>query len=222
MNELESDGAATIHFIHGLHEAKPPPGFEEFFGGPPFYRWMEESKDPELVDGLEKIRDFPVGASPEDTIRLFNPLGATAGAALAVTANQALEHLKEVIREHGPFEGIIGYSEGALIGTTLVMKEQEYREQGEYNNTFKLGMFFGGWPPLQPDLTKMILCDETDVQMPISTIHVSKCFPTYLRAVDLWRRCTADVGRSCSLTTASWFSGPVPGRLHGPLQRVRP
>lgn len=175
VNQLESDGTATFYFIHGQHEAVPPEGFELFFGGPPFFRWMEESKHPEAVDGLEKIRDFPAGASPEDTLRLFYPLESSPD--LAATAAQALEYLEGIIREHGPFEAIIGYSEGALVAGTFIMKEQELREKSDYNNTFKLAMFFGGWPPLKADLTGMMLADETDLQMPVATCHVSKCFP---------------------------------------------
>lgn len=175
LNELESDGTATFHFSHGRHKAVPPPGYEDFFGGPPFFRWMEESKDPGTVDGLERIRDFPSGASPEDTLRLFNPLGSSEG--LAVTAAEALEHLIGIIKEHGPFDGIIGYSEGALIAGTLIMKEQELRETSDYNNTFKLAMFFGGWPPLKPDLKGFLLADETEMQIPVATCHVSEYFP---------------------------------------------
>lgn len=175
MNQLESDGTATFHFIHGLHTAVPPEGYEDFFGGPPFFRWLEESKDPEGVDGLERIRDFPAGASPEDTLRLFNPLGSSDG--LAVTAIQALEHLRDIVQKHGPFEGIIGYSEGALMAGTLIMKEEEFRANGDYSNKFKLAMFFGGWPPLKPDLKGMMLSDETDLQLTLSTIHVSEYSP---------------------------------------------
>ncbi|KAF2281084.1 uncharacterized protein EI97DRAFT_454302 [Westerdykella ornata] len=178
VNQLEKDGTATFHFVHGLHEAVPPPGYEDFFGGPPFFRFLEESKDPEGVDGLERIRDFPVGASPEDTLRLFNPLGSSDG--LAVTAAQALKYLQGIIKEHGPFDAIIGYSEGALVAGTLIMKEQEFREAGDYNNTFKLAMFFGGWPPLKPDLRGMMLADETDLQIPVATCHVIGSLDPYL------------------------------------------
>ncbi|KAF2265268.1 hypothetical protein CC78DRAFT_553077 [Lojkania enalia] len=178
VNHLESDGTATFYFVHGLHEAIPPPGYEDFFGGPPFFRFLEESKEEGAIDGLERIRDFPAGASPEDTLRLFNPLGSSDG--LAITAAQALDYLKAIIREHGPFEAIIGYSEGALVAGTLIMKEQEFRESGDYNNTFKLAMFFGGWPPLKPDLTGMMLADETDLQIPVSTCHVIGSLDPYL------------------------------------------
>ena len=173
LNQLEGDGTASFHFIHGLHEATPPPGYEDFFGGPPFFRFLEETKDPNGVDGLERIRDFPAGASPEDTIRLFNPLGDSEG--LAITAQQALDYVVGVVKEHGPFDGIVGYSEGALVAGTLVLKEEELRKNDpEYKNQIKMGMFFGGWPPLRPDLKRFVLADETDLQMEIATCHVSE------------------------------------------------
>ncbi|KAF2732823.1 hypothetical protein EJ04DRAFT_302833 [Polyplosphaeria fusca] len=187
VNELEGDGTASFYFAHGQHEAKPPPGFEEFFGGPPFYRWMEAvappptaegETNPAVEDGLEKIRDFPQGASPEDTLRLFNPFGRSE--ALAKTAAEALEFLKGIIKEHGPFDAIVGYSEGSILAGTLIMREQALREAGGYNNHFKLAMFFGGWPPLKQDLTGMMYCDETDEVIPIPTCHVIGSLDPYV------------------------------------------
>jgi hypothetical protein len=60
------------------------------------------------------------------------------------------------------------------------MKEEEWRKSGNYNNQLKLALFFGGWPPLKPDLTGMMLADETDLQVPIATCHVSEYFPRSL------------------------------------------
>ncbi|ORY18178.1 serine hydrolase FSH [Clohesyomyces aquaticus] len=166
VNQLEEDGTA------------PSPGFEDFFGGPPFFRFLAESQEPDAVDGLERIRDFPSGASPEDTLRLFNPVGNTDG--LVATASHALEYLQDAVREKGPFDGIIGYSEGALVGGTLIMKEAEFRKKGDYNNHIKMAMFFGGWPPLKPDLRGMMLADETDLTVPVPTIHVIGSLDPYL------------------------------------------
>jgi predicted esterase len=106
---------------------------------------------------------------------LFNPLGESEG--LAVTATQALEYLQDIVKKHGPFEGIIGYSEGALMAGTLIMREQQLRETSDYNNELKLAMFFGGWPPLKPDLKGMLLSDESDLQLNVATCHVSKYMP---------------------------------------------
>ncbi|KAF2008795.1 hypothetical protein BU24DRAFT_359747 [Aaosphaeria arxii CBS 175.79] len=191
VNELESDGTASFHFIHGQHEAVPPPGYEDFFGGPPFFRFLEESKDPEGVDGLERIRDFPVGASPEDTLRLFNPLGSSEG--LAVTATEALNYLRDIIDKEGPFDGVIGYSEGALIAGTMILKEKEMRERGGYSNSIKLAMFFGGWPPLKPDLQGFMLSDETDLTLPVASCHVIGSLDPYLDgSMALFNVCDSD------------------------------
>jgi hypothetical protein len=91
-----------------------------------------------------------------------------------VTAVHALENLQDVIMKEGPFDGIMGYSEGALVAGTLIMKEQELREKGEYTNNIKMALFFGGWPPLKDDLRGMMLADETDKTIPVPTIHVSE------------------------------------------------
>ncbi|KAK7182629.1 hypothetical protein DPSP01_011457 [Paraphaeosphaeria sporulosa] len=191
INEMESDGTADFYFAHGQHEANPPPGFEEFFGGPPFYRWMEQVQGPVEHDGLEKMRDFPQGASPEDTLRMFAPIGSSE--ALATTASQALDYVKGIIKEHGPFEAIIGYSEGAILAGTVIMREADWSVQGDYKNHFKLAMFFGGWPPLKKDLTGFMYSDETDEVIPIPVCNVIGSLDPYVDgSMALYNVCDPD------------------------------
>lgn len=37
------------------------------------------------------------------------------------SAQQALDYLYQIIEEEGPFDGIIGYSEGATVAATLIL-----------------------------------------------------------------------------------------------------
>lgn len=60
VNELSSDGSASFHFINGNCEAVPPEGFEDFFGKPPYYRFIEpDEKNTEDTDVLSRVSRFP-------------------------------------------------------------------------------------------------------------------------------------------------------------------
>src|SRR5689334_13826387 len=124
------DNTASFHFIHGPRQAFPPEGFEEFFGNPPYYRFIEPD-DPEAEkaqegeDLLSKIRDFPEGLTPEDTMReLMKGSLSSRNSTVA-----AIEYLYGIMEEEGPFDGIIGYSEGATVASTLLMTEQKRAQE---------------------------------------------------------------------------------------------
>ena len=125
-------------------------------------------------DVLSKIRDFPEGTSPEDTMRelLKGSLSARRSTV------EAIEYLYRIMEEEGPFDGIIGYSEGATVAATLLLHEQRRAEQTGVPSMFKYAIFFAGWPPMNPDLTAMVLSDDTDMRIEIPTCHISKCLIT--------------------------------------------
>ncbi|KAL2139935.1 hypothetical protein VTI28DRAFT_4480 [Corynascus sepedonium] len=65
ISRLEKQGIGQFTFTQGQHETTPPPGFEQYFGPPPVYRFID-------FHGLyEEIRNFPAGEEHEDTMRLF-------------------------------------------------------------------------------------------------------------------------------------------------------
>lgn len=182
VRELESDNTASFHFIQGPHEAIPPEGFEDFFGGKPYFRFIEpENAEDGGTDVLERIRDFPEGISAEDTMR---ELMRGAGSAVKQkapgefktrsSAQEAIMYLYRVMDEYGPFEGIIGYSEGATVAATLLLCEQRRFEETGIPPMFKCALFFAGWPPMNPELTGMVLSDECDLTIDIPTCHISQ------------------------------------------------
>lgn len=90
------------------------------------------------------------------------------------SAQQAMDYLYQIIEEEGPFDGIIGYSEGATVAATLILHEQMRYEIEGREPTIKCALFFGGWPPLNADLNRIVLADESDLTITIPTCHVSK------------------------------------------------
>jgi hypothetical protein len=90
------------------------------------------------------------------------------------SAQEALEYLYRIMDEKGPFDGIIGYSEGATVAATLILHEQRRFETQGIPPMFKCGLFFAGWPPMNPELDSIVLADESDLTITIPTCHVSK------------------------------------------------
>lgn len=192
VNELRSDNAAELHFVHGPVEAYPPAGFEKFFGNGPYYRFIEPVKSEGGGGGndiLDRIRDFPEGATAEDQMRelMYRGIGAVPTPMPSSTgydydsnykqdssSQRAIDYLYKIMEEDGPFEGIIGYSEGATVASTLLLHEQRRYETKGIPPMFKCAMFFAGWPPMNPDLDAIVLADESDLTINIPTTHISK------------------------------------------------
>lgn len=122
----------------------------------------------------------------------------------------AIQYLFRIMDEEGPFEGIIGYSEGATVAGTLLLAEQRRQQYEGYEPMIKCAIFFAGWPPLDPQTFAMVLSDETDVMIDIHTCHISKrsliSVPSRLLLI---RR------------LGSRFTGPICGWLLGTIQRLR-
>jgi hypothetical protein len=188
IRELQSDDTAELYFIHGPVEAFPPEGFEDYFGQGPYFRFIEPA-DTEKggSDVLDRIRNFPKGATPEDQMRELMR-GGIAGIPIPddasddsygscfsnQSAQDALDYLYGIMEQDGPFDGIIGYSEGATVAATLILHEQRRFETHGTEPMFKCALFFAGWPPMTPELDTIVLSDESDLMITIPTCHISK------------------------------------------------
>ena len=70
VTQAQNANGVKFTFTQGAYEAIPPPGFEEYFGAGPLFRFIDVG----LADGtdiISKLRDFPAGATAEDTMRLL-------------------------------------------------------------------------------------------------------------------------------------------------------
>lgn len=170
--ELESDGSASFYFIQGPYEVQPPKSYEEFFGGPPYFRFIVPSDaDAETTDVIERIRDFPQLETPEMTMRELMTYGV---AKTDDSARQTLSFLYELMEKEGPFEGIVGYSEGATIAGTLLLHEQMRAQEEGRTPMIRCALFFGGWPPMKPTLDGIVLSDESELMIEVPTCHISE------------------------------------------------
>ncbi|KAH8900187.1 hypothetical protein GQ53DRAFT_709561 [Thozetella sp. PMI_491] len=193
LKELTEDGSATFYFTQGPCKAVPPPGFEDYFGAEPHYRFIEPDKidnswakpdsddeSEEDEDVLTRIRDFPQCETAEDTMRELMRAEGLASAHHSV--NQAIKYLVDIMNKHGPFDGIIGYSEGATVAATLLLYEQRRVErQGPgASSMFKYAIFFAGWPPLDPTTHALVLSDESEEKIEIRTLHIVGSMDPYI------------------------------------------
>ena len=60
------------------------------------------------------------------------------------SAQDALDYLYDIMERDGPFDGIIGYSEGATVAATLLLHEQRRFETHGIEPMFKCALFFAG------------------------------------------------------------------------------
>lgn len=152
----------------------PPEGFEEYFGKPPYFRFIQPDQDVDKTqqdDILARIRDFPDCETPEDTMRELMREGI---APSSRSTDNALKYLTRIMQERGPFDAIIGYSEGATVAATLLLHEQRKSNRKGIKPMFRYAIFFAGWPPVDPDSHAMILSDESDATIEIPTCHISE------------------------------------------------
>ncbi|QKX56786.1 uncharacterized protein TRUGW13939_03893 [Talaromyces rugulosus] len=199
VKELRSDNTAEFKFIHGPVEVFPPKTFETYFGRGPYYRFIKpvDAKDG-TSDVLDRIRNFPKGATAEDQMRAL--MGPTIGTPMPNLDNpiyhssqEGIAYLYDIMERDGPFDGIIGYSEGATVAATLLLHEQRRFEVEGRVPMFKCAVFFAGWPPMNPDLNAVVLADESDLQITIPTCHVIGSLDPYLGgSMSLYNLCDLD------------------------------
>ncbi|KAK2749983.1 hypothetical protein FQN55_002701 [Onygenales sp. PD_40] len=170
--ELETDKAAVFHYINAPVEVNPPPGFGDYFGKGPHYRWVDDGGNAESTI-LSEIRQFPVGHNPEDVMRTL-----ARDAVVWRNHQTVLDYLYDFLDRHPEIEGIVGYSEGASMAATLLLDEdQRLRETGRPKR-IKCAMFFMGWPPVSPD-DAVVLWDESDLVIDVPTLHVVGAYDPY-------------------------------------------
>ncbi|KAF3065509.1 hypothetical protein CFAM422_009754 [Trichoderma lentiforme] len=180
-------------WVNGFTEATPPAGFDDYFGAPPLYRFMDVDGVSELEQIIARIRDLPQGESPEETMR---KLIADKEQFTTPAVTMALDRLLQLLDEDPEIDGILGYSEGATAAATLILEEQRlFREQGRPRR-IKCAIFFAGWPPvrIKDGRVHTLLADEHDEMIDIPTCHVVGCNDPYIHgAIALYGMCDEDM-----------------------------
>lgn len=195
VKDLEADGSATFHFIHGDIDTAPPPGFEDYFGNPPHVRFLDyEGTNSESVL-LMKLREFQNLDSAEESMRDLIPAEHLPPAS---SISRMLARLYRIMEDEGPFQGVIGYSEGASVAATLLIDNQKKCASAGSSNPLQHAIFFAGWPPVAPEGHTLLLPSQVGQVITANTVHVLGAADPYLHG------CMALYG-ICDETTAHIF-----------------
>jgi len=187
--ELSSDGNTTFFFTQGAIPCTPPPGFLDYFGPAPHYRFIDYDGIREN-DVLERVRDFPEGENPEDVMRELLPVGE---GDIRKSLRKALDAVYRTMDEHGPFDGVCAYSEGTVVAGSLILDEQHRLEMEGRPRQIKTAIFFAGWPPLNPRSNKIVLADTTEELVDVPTLHCIGAGDPYIHgAMALFEVCDQD------------------------------
>ncbi|KFH44103.1 hypothetical protein ACRE_050760 [Hapsidospora chrysogenum ATCC 11550] len=192
VNELTSDGSATFHFTQGTIEETPPEDIAYWFGNPPHLRFFKYEAGVEPLSILNGLRDFEHDGSPEEAMREF--LGNDS-APLRPDIQRMLDDLYRTVEEHGPFDGLLGYSEGATVAATLIVDDLKRRkERGLEGSSFRCAVFFHGWPPLATEgESTLLLSDDVGEIITVPTFHVVGASDPYLvGSMALFSVCDSD------------------------------
>jgi Serine hydrolase (FSH1) len=167
---LEQDNTASFHYIHGTYPQPPANGFEEFFGSPPHLRFFESYCGGETNNEfLQMLITMPPSLTPEQKFRYLlqrRQLGDTP------STQNVLDRLYQIIDEEGPFEGIMGLSEGGAMAATFLVDYFRRELHRSSPLPLKCAVFLSGQAPCTTDGKTLVLADEFGQIIPIPTCHI--------------------------------------------------
>ncbi|KAK4183665.1 serine hydrolase-domain-containing protein [Podospora australis] len=189
--ELERRGLAEFVYSQGKHEVDAPKGWEDYFGAKPFYRFLDTTRG-DTFETLRRLRHVPHSLNAEDTMRMFQ--GAGHGEDWHQKAwREALDGVFQTLDEDPEIDALIGYSEGAMVGASLIVEEAARAERSGVPRRIKFAIFISGAPPLKFEGNDRIvaqLFDEAGTVIDIPTFHIFGCDDAFLSsAVALYNVC---------------------------------
>ncbi|KAK4153767.1 serine hydrolase FSH [Chaetomidium leptoderma] len=192
-DEVERRGLATFTYSQGAHEVEAPPGWEDYFGARPLYRFID-TRHGDNFEKLRRLRHMPYSMNAEDAIRMFQEFGEGNGEDWHQQVwREAMDDVLNTVNEDPEVDAIIGYSEGAMVGASLVVEEARRQQRGERQSRIKFAIFISGSPPLKSDGDNRVvsqLADEAGIVIDIPTFHIFGCNDAFLGgAVALYNVC---------------------------------
>ena len=167
-------------------------GSEEYFGPAPHLRFFESSWPGATEEQLyEAIAGAPDGLRPEDMQRYLEHCLPPKVSLLLPDVLLDIERKFEV---EGPFDCILGHSEGAIIAATFVADSLKKRAEGKKVIAPKCAVFMNGAVPHKADGKGWLLADECGQVISIPTCHIM-AYNDALgdQAVALYHLCDDDV-----------------------------
>lgn len=192
IRDLERDGEHSFHYMVGLIEVASCAGLEETFGPAPHLRFLESTWPGATQEQLhEAIAGAPDGLRPEDMQRY---LEHHLPPKVSLVLPDVLLDIERRFEEEGPFDCILGHSEGAIIAATFVAHSLKKRAEGKKVIVPKCAVFMNGATPHKADGKGWLLADECGQVISIPTCHIIACNNALANgAVALYHLCDGDV-----------------------------
>lgn len=162
--ELGKHQAVEFHFLNGLHEVPRFPGLESHYHGPFFRYYGRDAAD--VTQVAYSMQSLPtLGSSPEDFSRNLRQLCPG-----DVNSELATQRVLEFARNSnlGPFDGLLGFSEGASVVASVLMD----REQSRSLKPFKCAILICGAPPFRPGNEDPYLADVVGQIIQTPSVHI--------------------------------------------------
>ena len=168
--ELELDDTANFHFLDGLFQSEPIPDVE-YECPAPNLRWYDYD-ELDLTQGVQQFAEmltFKDMISPEDGVRRA---WGKFGGQVSDATELMVEYARNVIEDEGPFDGVIGASEGGSAAATVLIDQLELARQEGRPCSMRAGIFFVSAAPLASGGNGYFLSDETDQRITVPTCHI--------------------------------------------------
>lgn len=169
----------------------------EVTGDPPHRRFFNtnvskfEATIQTFVDEFSEIAKSK--ESPEDMLRRLWPVDYPDG---EWCGEMTLEYLHTIMEEDGPFEAVMGLSEGASVAATLILDELDRCRIGGSVSTLRFALFISGAPAFTLDGRRTVLSDEQGEVIDIPTCHlVGDSDPLRPASMALFRSCNSTTAR---------------------------
>ena len=164
MYDLAKTDKVEFYFVNGPVEAPADISIAEQYEGP-YYRFFD-NEAPHINQTISVIQSLSRQAtSPEDYGRTLREHGMT-----DIGSSEACDFLQQYVEQHdgGPFDGVLGFSEGASVASSLILRQSAEKR----TNLFNFAIFICGIPPFRWDRKGSILADETTERIDIPTAHI--------------------------------------------------
>ena len=144
-----------------------------------------------MSDVTSMGKDYGRGAdkTPEEALRgLYSQSSRADHDHLAEDLELTMEYIRNFIEEEGPFQGVIGASQGASIAATVLLEDLEASRRKNVRSAFKCGLFLVGFPVLKMDGTGFVLSDESDRRITVPTCHLIGKYDPFWGAAEALRK----------------------------------
>ena len=162
--ELSKTENVQLHFLNGPFEAPAATGVSEQYGGP-YYRFL----DNDAAHNNQALRMAQSSSwqatPPEDWGRNMRKYGWN-----DIESSKSCAFLQQYIEQHdgGPFDGVLGFSEGASVAASLILRQFAEKR----TSPFKFAIFICAVPPFRWDCKGIMSADQITERIDIPTAHI--------------------------------------------------